>query len=283
MFQPFSRTLIYLSCYAAFVTGAFSLPQASLAQLPTDHNFEPPPGAGRPNETVGGGSRLLEEVLQIDFEPPPGQGAPRETVGGASRGPKCLPHEMPVTVLVPRTIQGIKYGLTVDPSPDFFVYIPDTVATQIEFIVTDNQPYPNGQIIDERVIDIPQKPGIIRIPLEGKLENDQYYEWAIYLQCPQVTPGSEPSFAFPSSGWIKKIAVDETLQQKVEASSVMEMIITYAKEGIWFDTLSVLYEQLEKHPNNDKLQKTWKHFLQNQITDIDPLILESSIVNCCQP
>ncbi|MDJ1177339.1 DUF928 domain-containing protein [Roseofilum sp. BLCC_M91] len=282
MSKSFSKTFIYLSCSTVLVTGALSFLQASVAQLPTEPNFEPPPGAGRPSETIGGGSRLLEEVIEIDFEPPPGQGAPRETLGGASRGPKCLPHESPVSVLVPKTVQGVKYGLTVDPSPDFFVYIPETVATQIEFIVTDNQPYPNGQIIDERLIDIPQKPGILRVSLDGTLENNQYYEWAVYLKCPQVTPGSEPSFTFPSSGWIKKIPADETIQQKVDTSSVLEAIVTYANEGIWFDTLSILYEELQQHPNNKKLKQTWQRFLQKEIPDIDPVMLETSIVDCCQ-
>ena len=282
MSKTFSIVFMHLSCYAALLTGIFSFSPVSVAQLPTDPNFEPPPGAGRPNETVGGASRLLEEVIEINFEPPPGQGAPRETVGGASRGPKCLPEEMPVTVLVPKTIQGIKYGLTVDPSPDFFVYIPDTVATQIEFIVTDNQPYPNGQIIDERVMDIPTKPGILRITLDGNLEDDQYYEWAVYLKCPQMNPSGEASFTLPSSGWIKKISVDDNLLQKVDQSSVLDTIRSYAKEGIWFDTLSLLYEEFKKHPDNEKLLETWQQFLQSQITDIDPLVIDTPVIECCE-
>jgi len=281
MSKRFSITFIHLSCYGALLTGIFSFPQVSVAQLPTDPNFEPLPGAGSPNETIGGGSRLLEDVIEINFEPPPGDGAPRETVGGASRGPRCLPNDQPVSVLVPRTIQGVKYGLTLDPSPDFFIYIPETTATQIEFIVTDNQPYPNGQIIDERVIDIPQKPGIVRVSLQGNLENDQYYEWAVYLKCPQITPGSEPSFAFPSSGWIKKVAADQTIEEKVDTSSVLDAIMTYAQEGMWFDTLSILYEQLQNHPDNEQLKETWRQFLQTQIPEIDPMILETSIVDCC--
>ncbi len=259
-----------------------TLSEVSVAQLPTEHSFEPPPGqGGSPSDTLGGGTRLLEETLKINFEPPPGQGAPSETLGGASRGPQCLPHELPLRVLVPETIQGVKYGLTVEASPTFFVYIPETVATQIEFIVTDNQPYPHGKIIDERVLDIPTKPGVMKINLQGNLEPNQYYEWAVYLKCPGI-PVTD-AFSLPSSGWIKRVILEEDVQQKVTQSSHLEQAQIYAERGIWFDSLAQLYQQVQKTPDNATLRGSWFQFLNSEITDLDPEIRQTPLIDCCTP
>ncbi|MDJ1182668.1 DUF928 domain-containing protein [Roseofilum casamattae] len=289
MSKSYSMPFLRRSCCVAVVGAAsllipaIALSQPSIAQLPTDLQFEPPPGSGEPSETVGGGSRLLDRVLKIDFEPPPGQGAPGETLGGASRGLKCLPNETPVTVLVPQTPAGVKYGLTTIAKPSFFVYIPETVATEIEFIVTDNQPYPNGQVIDERVLPIPSKPGILQIDLQGDLDVDDYYEWAIYLRCPNSNPNEDPTLALPSSGWLKRVEVDNTIEERLQGSSVLERVIIYAQQGIWFDSLSLLSEQLQQAPTNLNLRATWSQFINSEIEELDEQVTRSPIIECCTP
>jgi hypothetical protein len=156
------------------------------------------------------------------------------TIGGAKAGASCVRPEKgkpPLTALIPSP-QHI--GKTVIDSPSLFWYIPTTAATMGEFAVTDDK----ENMIYRTTFKLPGTPGIIKltIPNSVNLKNGQTYRWNFSIICDAVDRSNDEYL----SGQIQKTKLSPTFNTDLVKAQPLEKAKIYAKNAIWYDTLSAI-------------------------------------------
>ena len=149
-----------------------------------------------------------------------------------------------------------KFGLTVSPSPEFFVYIPKTSAIAIEFVI-ENQ---KGQKIDRQKISLGATPNIIKIqlPTTKSLEIGKDYKWAIALV--NKTGKTEGDLA---EGIIRRVVPDPDLIEKLENASDIDRVFLYGKFGIWHEFLTELAKLRLSKPSDEEVSALWLDLLKS--------------------
>jgi Domain of Unknown Function (DUF928) len=181
------------------------------------------------------------------FEPPPGRDAPRGgTVGGGSRPVKtCLTSSAgDLTALSP----GRQLGLSQVDRPNFSVYLPPTTAKTAEFSLFDKQM--NG--IYQVSIPVPKQAGLVSISLPDNapaLVKDQPYYWTFALACNPVDRTED----WVVGGWVEYAQPNDKLRQQLASLSEVEKLSVYAKQGFWYDAITILVKIQRSQPNNPQL------------------------------
>ncbi|MEO6862525.1 MAG: DUF928 domain-containing protein, partial [Microcoleus sp.] len=165
--------------------------------------------------------------------PPPDIDAPdnRQRATPAFLSP--CPVDLSMIPLMPPS----KIGLTVAESPTFFAYV-SANSTQVEFTLqaddgTGMEAYKTTFKVD--------KPGIVEvsIPKKGSRQNfievGKRYVWAFSVAC-----NDDRSTDYFVVGLVKRIEPQETLKNDLANPDPMARAIAYAKNGIWYDTLTTL-------------------------------------------
>ncbi|MEH2422190.1 MAG: DUF928 domain-containing protein [Nostoc sp.] len=186
-----------------------------------------------------------------------------------------LQKEQKIDNQVDKSVVDIVGGLTISERPTFWFYIPytqDLTNSIAEFILQDN----TGNDIYRNAIALPLKPGVIGISLPEtvtSLEVAKTYHWYLKLHCKQQT-GSVLIYV---EGDIQRIHLDFRVMQQLEATTnPRQKIIIYAKEGIWFDALTMLAQIRLSNPNDASVEEDWKSLLQSVNLDN---IAKAPIVN----
>lgn len=201
-----------------------------------------PPRDPAPGNAVGGGIRG-----EISFRPP-GNPAPDRTVGSGIRGDTVTE----VVPLLPET----NSGYTVSGHPTIYLYVPPTSARKVFFSIQDENFQPQYQT----VLNISGQGGIVSITLPDdapELKIGQYYAWFF---APIESDGILLPDNYSVSGWIKRVEPPVASSESA-ASTPLERAALYAKEGIWYDTLSILANEQQAQPDNAALAKEWKALL----------------------
>lgn len=177
----------------------------------------------------------------------------KNSVPGGTRGSSCFDEgQKPLTPLIPKTNK--KLGLTLASHPTILIYIPENEAIAGEFILKDS----SQKKVYENIVSLPNSQGIIdiKIPSEqSELKVDQTYNWTFSLIC--LTPIPEAVV----EGSIKRVNPSEDLRVKLLQTPERDRWEIYNKEGIWYETLVTLAEQIRSDPNNVKLNSEWKELL----------------------
>jgi hypothetical protein len=195
-------------------------------------------------------------VVRVTFDPP-GDGTPSDTAGGASRGgcPDDSPAiNPPVTPLKPINHSG----LTVAEHPTFFVYVPQTVAQKAIFILKDKE----EDYFYQKTISIPRTAGVVSFKLPDDapaLESGKTYQWSFIMMCGQAVRPDSPV----AEGQIQRIEPNPELLRQLKNLSPLERAVLYGKNGLWYDTLASLAEQMRSQPNDSTLLSTWEKLLQS--------------------
>lgn len=185
----------------------------------------------------------------------------------------CPAVPTPLTALVPlqeekvekrtdKSVIGIVGGLTTSEKPTFWFYVPytqDLANSSAEFILQDSA----GTNIYEHAIALPPEPSVIGISLPENvtsLEVGKTYRWYLKVRCKQETT-SVPLYV---EGDIQRINLDSRVMQQLSAASdPRQKIIIYAKEGIWFDALTMLAQIRLSNYNDASIKEDWQSLLQS--------------------
>jgi hypothetical protein len=176
---------------------------------------------------------------------PPTTGAPSVRVTGGSRGSGDTTTTL--DVLAPDDI-----GVTTQEQPSLFWFQSKPAEAKFELtLLQENQAKPLVQVMVERSTEA----GIQRLKLSDhgvKLTPGVEYQWVVAL----ITDPDNRSSDLVASGVIKRVEPTADLKGKIAKATPAYLPSVYAEEGIWYDALSVLSDQIEAHPDDKALRDT---------------------------
>ncbi|WP_421654380.1 DUF928 domain-containing protein [Leptothermofonsia sp. ETS-13] len=223
---------------ALSIAGSFSDPLSLLAA--------PQNSAGVSTEP-----KLIQFALS-NLKDPPNRGTPRGTVGTGSRG-DCLSTTKPLTLLAGG--QGLEQ--TVSGHPTFWVYVPyaPDETTSGEFSLQEGE-----EEVYRAPFQLPPSPGIVSIVLPNSvapLQPGKEYRWYVDINCPSRKP-SRNSTSVSVTGIVKRVAMSATLAEDLgNAKTPLQRAASYARHGLWFDTLTELAHLRLKQPHNHEARQAW--------------------------
>ena len=176
---------------------------------------------------------------------PPTAAAPSVRVTGGSRG--IGDTAITLDVLAPDDI-----GLTTQEQPSLFWFQSKPAEAKFELtLLQEDKIKPVVQFTIERSAQA----GIQRLRLSDhavKLVPGVEYQWVVAL----ITDPDNRSSDLVSSGVIKCVESSDELRQKLAQATPGSLPSVYAEEGIWYDALSALSDQIEAHPEDAELGAT---------------------------
>ena len=175
---------------------------------------------------------------------PPATGAPAVRVTGGSRGTGDT--LVTLDVLAPDDV-----GVTTKEQPSLFWYQSRPSTSKFELTVLhENQVKPLVHIS----LDQATKAGIQRLNLSehgAKLVPGVDYQWVVAL----VSDPDNRSTDLIASGAIKRMAPASDLKEKIAKATPASLANVYADAGVWYDTLSVLSDQIDLNPKDKALRE----------------------------
>jgi Domain of Unknown Function (DUF928) len=185
-------------------------------------------------------------------------GLPTHRRDGGSRGVQdsCVANtaNQNLMALIPEKTVGINASA----SPKLFFYVPKIKETStLEFVLRNQK----DQLIYEAFLST-EGNGIMSVEVPGEvnsslLKADQKYHWYLSMIC----NNHQRSRDIVAEGWMHQKALDQNLQEKLNNASSLEKVAIYREQGIWFDALSVLAENLDSVTENTMLRQQWSEML----------------------
>jgi hypothetical protein len=172
-------------------------------------------------------------------------GAASVRVTGGSRGSGNS--AVALDVLAPDEV-----GLTTQEQPSLFWYQSAPSDAKLEVtLIEEKKAKPLIQVRQDRA----DKPGIQRLKLADhgvKLTPGVEYQFVVAL----VRDPNHRSTDQVTSGSIKRIEPAAELKNKLSKAGGTGTAAVFAEEGIWYDALSALSDQIERDPQNEALRQT---------------------------
>lgn len=204
---------------------------------------------------------IPHQVMANDNQPK--EGLPGRRIGGGTRG-ECSSNAGKLMALVPEN----NLALTQQAYPNILFYIPQTSKpTPIEFVLKDDKRQiiyektftkdaaetqaDSGEVINLRSLDSESLP---------ELTTNKKYHWYLSIICDPENRAND----IVVHGWIKRVAVDKNLAQKLERASLLERSHLYAQAGLWQDALATLAELRYDQPRDTKLVASWTQLLNSE-------------------
>jgi hypothetical protein len=173
---------------------------------------------------------------------PPKLGKPARTVGGGSRGSK---DKVPALfVVAPEHV-----GQTASARPSLFYFIdrvPDP-SIRVEFTLLDEE---SVEPLVETVLPTPKRAGVHRIRLADhgvKLAAGIEYEWSVSL----VLDPNERSKDIVATSWIDRIPESGELKSRLASEGATAAV--FAEEGLWYDAIGALSDEIDRDPADVQL------------------------------
>lgn len=162
-------------------------------------------------------------------------GAPTRRVGGGTRGNAASP--LTIAVLTPEHV-----GKTINVSPKLYWAIYSKKSQKVTFSLND--PSKTEAVLEKVLPSV--KDGIHSFDLatEGvKLSKDVEYEWSVTVMNEDGSLSNNYS-----SGSIIYVNKPATLENELKGKDAPAFV--YAKQGLWYDALQSLSENIEQHPEH---------------------------------
>jgi hypothetical protein len=173
---------------------------------------------------------------------PPKLGKPARTVGGGSRGSK---DKVPALfVVAPEHV-----GQTTSAKPSLFYFVdrvPDA-SIRVEFTLLDED---GVEPLVEAVLPTPKRAGVHRIRLADhgvNLAAGTEYEWSVSL----VLDQNERSKDIVATSWIDRIPESGELKSRLASEGAT--VNVFAEEGLWYDAIGALSDEIDGDPGNVQL------------------------------
>jgi hypothetical protein len=177
---------------------------------------------------------------------PPVDRNPVRTVGGGSRGSSA---KVPLLyVVAPDHV-----GRTASAQPTLYWYI-DRVPSEsvrIEFTVLDED---SIEPKIEVVLPAPGKAGLQSVQLAdygANLEPGIEYEWSLAL----VLDSDERSKDIVATGYIDRVEGSSDLSARLSQGGKAQEASVYAEEGLFYDAIAALSEQVDEQPDDETLRE----------------------------
>lgn len=218
-------------------------------------------------------TRRESQKTTIRYRPPAGQEKPKTTVSGGTRTTCSSEQTIPtpsLTVLLPQD----KLGLTTRQHPQFFVYLPQTSATEAEFLLID----PNGDYEYRARYTVPETGGVVRIELpesETALQEGIEYEWMFAIVC---DPNSRDK-DIVDGGTIKLTELSSTQNSQLQQAEPLKRAQLYAEYGIWHDAVETLATLTCSDSSNPVLRSNWQQLLTSEPVKLDSITTQP-LVHC---
>lgn len=151
-------------------------------------------------------------------------------------------------------------NITASISPKLFFYVPETKEQKtIEFVLRDQ----NDQLVHEVFLQKTSQGGIMNVEIPQDVskslgQSDSNYHWYLSLICDNQKRARD----LVLEGWISYVELDNSVKQKLEASTSAEQADFYQKEGIWYDALSVVAEDTTQFANPTATEQ-WSQMLES--------------------
>lgn len=186
----------------------------------------------------------------LEYEPPP-RGAPGDRGDGGRRDPYDLVAMIPAT----------NFGLTATEYPTFWLYVPTppTSPIPVELVLRNEQ----QDEVYKTTFELVQGAGIVsfRLPETAPpLEIGKKYHWFFFC-------GNSARH-----GWVERFALKPELSSQLETATPRERILLFAKNGLWYETLTELAElrhQLNQLKSLLEKATTQERILYEALTELD--------------
>jgi hypothetical protein len=196
--------------------------------------------------------------IHFDFDPP-GKGKPDDTVGAGSRdGGQCPQATVAPTPSLTPLMPVHNYGLTTAEHPTFLIYVPQTSAQTAFFSLKDE----NEEYYYQTMVPLPKASGIVSFKLPDDapaLKVGKRYQWSFVTICGEKLAIGDPRVG----GQIQRVELNPAEVNRRLKLSPLESAMLYGKDGIWYDTVAVLAEQRRLQPNDSALAATWENLLKS--------------------
>lgn len=153
------------------------------------------------------------------------------------------------TVLVPES----STGLTSVEHPTLYFYVPPEVRGMEAELLLENEA---GDLVSDRSFVLPLEAGIIGVSLAA-LEVDEVYGWYLFIMPIPDSPGAN----LDMHGSIQRIALNDHVQQQLDALPLGDRALLYDDLGLWFDAVNSLAQQQMQDSNNPQWQEQWNDLL----------------------
>ncbi|WP_071516884.1 DUF928 domain-containing protein [Geitlerinema sp. PCC 9228] len=210
-------------------------------------------------------SGRLQQPNPRSFEPQ-NEGKPGRLEGAGTRG--GCPTAGQFTLLLPPDY----FGLTLQASPSFYMYVPTRCQVPVEFALLDEQ---QQEILYRTTIETTGVPGVVRVDLSDAqapaLAPGKTYYWeASLILSGDISDRSQDVYDF---GWIRRVKPTDAFQQQLETTSGMDRVTLYAETGLWYDALDLLAKlRLQSESNggrtygemtSNKYAQQWQELLRS--------------------
>jgi hypothetical protein len=158
-------------------------------------------------------------------------------------------------------------GLTVAEHPTFWFYVPYslTPSLSVEFSLQDEK---GKEVYKTFLTTSETSPGVVGFELpstEAPLEVGKMYHWFFLIYC---TP-EDPVFV---DGWVKRVALNPSLNRQLAQATPQQSFALYAKAGIWYEAVTSLAKLRRKNPDDATLSAEWTQLLKS--IDLDAIAQE---------
>jgi hypothetical protein len=172
---------------------------------------------------------------------PPSVGKPAHSVGGGTRGPGD--GSPALYVLVPNHV-----AQTASSQPSLFWFVDNAPGAQarMEFTLLDED---GIEPLVQARLETPEAAGIYRIRLSEygvELKQGIEYEWSVAMVLDPEKSGKD----IVSTGWIDRVGRADGLDEQLSSAGGKQAVNVLAQEGLWYDALTTLGDQLEKRPTD---------------------------------
>ena len=209
--------------------------------------------------------------LEIRFKSPSGSGggSPYNTSTTAGTSGPCTANtgEGELTALVPLYENQ---GLTTDPIPTFWFYVPFEGSHTLKFVLQDK----DYQTIKEFPLTRNSEAGVVnfRLPSEHAL-SPEIYRWQFIVACEE----GNSKVRFFVEGAIE-YNPDLVSSSELAGKTPLEQAAIYAGKGVWFEALTILGNLYRSDPS---VAEQWQSLLNSEDVELGN-IATKSLINCCQ-
>ena len=148
------------------------------------------------------------------------------------------------------------WGKTALDHPSFWFYVAYPANSYVEFILQDeaeNEIYQTSFSLDKT-------PGIVSLSLakdKASLETGKSYHWYFNIMC-----NREDTTDDFVEGWVERVELNPVINSQLESVKPLERVFIYAKNGLWYDTLTNLDRLRQTEPANQAIAAIWTDLLQ---------------------
>ncbi|UBF26662.1 DUF928 domain-containing protein [Kovacikia minuta CCNUW1] len=187
--------------------------------------------------------------------------------GGGDRSGSCPKSNTSLTALAPlykaKDGQQFILGSTVSTHPTLWFYLPYEINENrpAELRIEERQ---NTYRLDRTIVTLTKAPaGVIGVPLPPdqvaplKVGEPRYFTFVI-----RCDPKDSSANKFVGIS-VERVPLSPALRNQLETASPNEQVNLYGNAGIWFETLTIVAQSLQRSPADSKLRTIWTQFLKD--------------------